>query len=307
MFLSGADVARFLDFDSCVLAVEKAFAMHAKTGGLKLERTYFGLKVNCCFFDNPRKNGLPTIQGLMLLCDGTVGTPLAIMDSSEITRVRTGAATSVAAKYLARKDSSVATICGSGTQARMQLRALKHVLPIQRAFVYGRDQQKASKAASELSEELSIEVSVASELNEAVRQSDVIATCTPSRSPLLLKDNVSPGTFIAAVGSDSPDKQELEPSLVSSSKFVADILEQSERVGELHHAIDAGKITPADVHAELGEIIIGNKPGRSSDSEVTIFDSTGTALQDVAAAALVYELAKIETNSSCASQDGPIR
>src|SRR5262249_40179245 len=128
-------------------------------------------------------------------------------------------------------------------------------------------------------------------LKTAVLQSDVCVTCTPSKKYFIDKDYVRPGTFIAAVGADNEDKQGLDPKLLASSKVVADILEQCVEIGDLHHAIKAGVIAASDVHGELGDVVAGRKDGRSSEQEVTIFDSTGTALQDVAAAAIVYERA----------------
>jgi alanine dehydrogenase len=126
-------------------------------------------------------------------------------------------------------------------------------------------------------------------VSEAAAHSDVVVTCTPSRRPLLLAEHVRPGTFVAAVGADSADKQELEPRLMAAGVVVADILEQCAAIGDLHHAITAGVLTKDTVHAELADVVVGRKPGRRSADEITIFDSTGTALQDVAAAAVVYE------------------
>jgi ornithine cyclodeaminase/alanine dehydrogenase len=138
---------------------------------------------------------------------------------------------------------------------------------------------------------LGIAVEVVQELEPAVRKSDVCVTSTPAKKYFLSNDWVAPGTFVAAVGADNEEKQELDPRLLASNKVVADITEQCAQIGDLHHAIAEGMMTPGDVHAELGEIAAGSKPGRTSEEEIIIFDSTGTALQDVAAAALVYERA----------------
>jgi ornithine cyclodeaminase/alanine dehydrogenase len=142
-----------------------------------------------------------------------------------------------------------------------------------------------------MADELKIKMEAVEDLTTAVRASDMCVTCTPSRKFYLHKNDVAPGTFIAAVGADSEDKQELEPALLASSKVVVDILDQCATIGELHHALQESVMTRAEVHAELGEIIAGKKPGRVSADEIIIFDSTGTALQDVAAAATVYEKA----------------
>jgi len=159
------------------------------------------------------------------------------------------------------------------------------------AFAYDRDGGQALRFSQDLTAELKIPVKPVSDLTAAVRRSDICVTCTTSRKPLLCFDDVSPGTF-AAVGADNPQKQELHPSLMARGKIVCDILEQCAVMGDLHHALDAGVVTLASVYAELGEVVAGNKPGRESKEEITIFDSTGTALQDVAAAAFLYEKAQ---------------
>jgi ornithine cyclodeaminase/alanine dehydrogenase len=312
LLLTGRDVAALLTIEECMVAVEHAFKLygegktsapgilgvqardggfHIKAGLLELNRLYFAAKVNANFPDNANRYGLPMIQGVVVLCDGENGYPLALIDSIEITILRTGAATGIAAKYLARPDSKVVTICGCGNQGRVSLRALTKVLPIEKVWAYDQDQGQAERFASELAGELRIDIEPASDLQTAVRQSDVCVTCTPSKQYFVKKDFVAPGTFIAAVGADNPEKQEVEPALLSRSKIVVDLLEQCATIGELHHALDADLITSDDVYGELGEVIAGVKPGRSSSDEIIIFDSTGMALQDVVTAAAVYEKA----------------
>lgn len=263
---------------------------HIKASGLPLGRTYVGVKVNGAFWQN-RARGLPYVHGGILLFDGETGAPLALMDSVEITIQRTAAATAVAVRHLARPGARVVTICGTGTQGRAQLRFLARVLSISRVHAFGRERAGAERYAAEMQAELGLEVVAVDDLAAAARRSEVVVTCTPSRTPLLGPGDVSPGTFIAAVGSDNPEKQELAPELLASSVVVADIAEQCARVGELHHAIAAGLMRREDVHAELGEIVAARKPGRRSEADVVVFDSTGTALQDVAAAAVAYERA----------------
>jgi alanine dehydrogenase len=262
---------------------------HIKAGILPLAHDYFAAKVNANFPKNPRRFTLPTIQGLIVLCDAQNGRPLAVLDSTEITALRTAAATAVAAKHLARRDSKVVTICGCGAQGRVQIQALAQVLKLQRAFAYDIEEGRASEFARESSVKLGIAVHVTKDLSMALGESDVCVTCTSSRQPFLKREHVGPGTFIAAVGADSPEKQELEAELMAGSKVVVDILGQCAESGDLHHALRAGAVQKSDVHAELGEVIAGNKPGRTSQDETIIFDSTGMALQDVAVAALVYE------------------
>jgi alanine dehydrogenase len=312
LILTRRDVRELLGLDECIAAVESAFRLHAegrslgpgvlavtardggfhiKAAGLELGRRYFAAKTNANFPSNPSRHGLPAIQGVIVLCDADDGRPLAVMDSIEVTIRRTAAATAVAAKWLARKDSATATVCGCGSQGREQLRALSRVLPLARAHAYDADFAVARAYARELSDELGIEVASTRDLAAAVGDSDVCVTCTPSRAAFLKREHVRPGTFVAAVGADSPDKQELEPRLLAEAVLVVDVLEQCVSIGELHHALDAGVLTRESVHAELAEVVTGRRPGRQSDREITIFDSTGTALQDVAAAAVVYEKA----------------
>jgi alanine dehydrogenase len=312
LLLTRADVAALLSLDDCITAVEEAFrkyalgeaptpgvlgfpardgGFHMKAASLTLGRNYFAVKCNGNFFHNAERCAMPRIQGLILLCDADNGFPLAVMDSVEITILRTGAATGVAARYLARPDACVATVCGCGLQGRVQLRALARVRPIRQAFAFDVDAAQAARYAEERSRELNIAVSVVPELAPAVQQSDLCVTCTPSRAPLLKCGDVARGAFIAAVGADSEEKQELDAALLASAKVVTDVTEQCARIGELHHAIEQGRMTRASIHAELGEVICGRRPGRTSPEELIVFDSTGTALQDVAAAAMVYERA----------------
>lgn len=312
LLLTRAEVADLLGIDECMAAVEDAFrrhaewqtappgllSMHAAAGAFHIKaalldaaRPYFVAKTNANFPQNQRQHGLPLIQGVVVLCDAENGYPLALMDSIEITIIRTGAATGVAAKHLARADARVATICGCGNQGRISLKAIARVRPVERAYAFDVDAAQAKRFASELSSELGIEVQAVADLARAVGQSDICVTCTPAKQAFLERAHVAPGTFVAAVGADNEEKQELAPALLKASKVVVDLLEQCAAIGDLHHAIAAGLMTSADVHAELGQVIAGQRPGRTSAAEIIVFDSTGTALQDACAAATVYERA----------------
>jgi len=302
------DVAELLDLDECIAAVEAAFRSRgegkvapagilgftAEGGGFHIKAAaldeYFAAKINGNFFQNRERFGMPNIQGTVVLCDARNGYPLAVLDSIEITIRRTGASTAVAAKYLARADARIVTICGCGNQGRIQLAALARVRRLERAYAFDTDPARAESFAAEMSAQLAIPVEAVPEPGPAVRQSDMAVTCTPSRKPLLGPADVAPGTFVAAVGSDSADKQELDPRILASGTVVVDSLDQCAEIGELHHALE-GLMTRSDVHAELSDLAAGTKPGRTHRDEITIFDSTGTALQDVAAAAVVYEKA----------------
>jgi|SRR5579864_81002 len=311
LLLNRSEVAKLLTLDETITAVENAFRLHGegkalkpalmhlcsnegefhiKAGGLELERRYVAIKANSGFFQNMTRLSLPNIRGLVILYDGDHGYPLAVLDSTEITLKRTGAAVAIAARHLARPQSQVATIFGCGTQGRIQLHGLRSALPLRLVYAVDQDRNNAESFAAQMSKELSLKVLVAEDTGEAIRRSDVCVTCTPSRNPFLWNTQVAKGTFIAAMGADSPEKQELDPELLKANTVVVDLVDQCAEVGELHHAMEAG-MRKEDVHAELGEIVAGKKQGRTSINEIIIFDSTGTALQDVASAAAVYRKA----------------
>jgi ornithine cyclodeaminase/alanine dehydrogenase-like protein (mu-crystallin family) len=256
---------------------------HAKGASISLGRDYVAVKFNGNFPGNPEKHGLPTIQGAILLADGSNGSLLAVIDSIEVTTQRTAAASALAAKLLARPESQILLVCGCGEQGRAHVEAMRDVLPIARCLLWDRDHQLAAQLAAEL------DSTTAQELGTAAKSADVIVTCTTATEPFLDVDMVSPGTFIAAVGSDNPDKSEVAPALMAAAKVVTDVTAQCASMGDLHHAIAAGAMSKADVHAELGEVLVGEKSGRDSPDEIIIFDSTGTGLQDVAAAAAIFE------------------
>jgi alanine dehydrogenase len=312
LVLSRTDVFDLLSLPECIEAVERAFRLHAegrtlgpgvlsvhasgggfhiKAAGLVGDRSYFAAKTNANFSDNPRRWGLPTIQGTIVLADAANGTPLAIMDSASVTALRTGAATAVAAKFLARPDAGTATIVGCGVQGELQLAAIATVLPLRRFMLVDIDRARAEDLAARAAAKYGVPVEATKDLHAAVRASDICVTCTTSRRAFLGAQDVAPGTFIAAVGADNPEKQELEPALLASGTLVVDVLQQCAEIGELHHALAAGVLTPERVHAELSDVVTGRRPGRTRPDEITIFDSSGTALQDVAAAVAVYEKA----------------
>jgi alanine dehydrogenase len=314
LLLTGDEVRALLPARDGIAAVEAAFRRHAaggspapavlgvpvegggfhvKAAALRLERYYFAAKLNGNFPANPARAGLPTIQGVVALCDAENGRLLALLDSIEITRLRTGAATAVAAKYLARPDSAVLSLFGCGRQARAQTECLATVLPLARVYASDINPLAAQGFARWARDTQGLETTVL-EPGAALRQarsSDVIVTCTPAREYFLTRREVAPGAFVAGVGADAADKQELEPALLAESTLVTDVLEQCAVIGDLHHAIAAGLLDRAAVHAELAEVVAGTKPGRRRAEEVTVFDSTGTALEDVAAAALTYQRA----------------
>jgi len=264
-------------------------AFHAKGAAMLGEKKLAALKLNGNFPGNPAR-GLPTIQGVILLCDAEAGAVLAIMDSIEITLRRTAAATALAAKHLARGGAETLAIVGCGAQARAQVEALRDVLPLKRGFAFDVDPVRARAFALEIAGALPFEL--APSLRAATLAADVIVTCTTSRTPFLDVGDVSPGAFVAAVGADNSEKSEIAPALMAKAAVVADVLAQCLVMGDLHQAVKAGAMTGEGVRAELGDLVVGAKRGRLHADEIVIFDSTGTAIQDVASAAVVYERAR---------------
>lgn len=311
LIITRAEVATLMQPNDWLAAVEQGFAalaqgkatspapiaitaqsgvFHAKGASLDLDRPYVALKLNGNFPDNPATRGWPTIQGALLLCDGETGALLAVIDSIEVTLRRTAAATALAARFLARPESRTLLVCGCGDQAVPQLAALRAVLPIEQVLAWDRDPDRSRRFA-EAQRRDGLAADLATDLAAACQRSDVIVTCTTARSPFLEASFVRPGTFVAAVGADSPEKSEVHPELMRRAVVTADVLDQCAVMGDLRHAIAAGAMTPADVHAELAELVRGAKRGRADDAAITLFDSTGTALQDVAAAAAIYRKA----------------
>ena len=309
LLMGRGDVAELLPLGECIKVVEEIFrlqgegkipvsqilsvkaaagGLHVKAGLLPGHKNYIVGKLNTNFPDNPARLSLPTIQGLIAIFDAENGSPLALLDSMEVTIKRTAAASAVAAKYLARKNSKVGTVCGCGQQGRVQLRAIRTVLPLQEVYAFDSNFEAARIFAAELSRELKIDVEAVHNPNAAIRRSDVLVTSTTATGFFVHKEDVPDGAFIAAVGADDTHKQELDPALMASAKVVADSLEQSCTIGDTHHAIAKGLMSKENVYADLGEIVAGKKSGRVSDNEIIIFDSTGIAIEDAAAAALVY-------------------
>lgn len=315
LLLTRFDVERLLTPDICIAAVEAAFrqlgentvpppaslgmqaargSFHVKAGLLTLDRAYFAAKLNANFPENGVRHGLPTIQGAVILSDASNGAPLAIMDSISITALRTAAASAIAAKHLARSSWTTLLICGCGGQAWPHLEALSSIRRPKEVLAYDVDPGRAAAFAGAVAEKAGIKARPVRDLGAAMGEADVAVTCTTAKKFFVTRDRVRPGTFIAAVGADHESKQEIEPELLAHAKVVTDVTAQAAAIGDLHHAIVAGVMSAAKVHAELGQIVAGRKAGRVRDDEIIIFDSTGTGLQDVAAAITVYRRALAE-------------
>jgi len=317
LVLSRTDIAALLSPSDYLAAVEMAFraeadgrtctpaplhipaedgGFHAKGASLTCAdgRAFAVVKVNGNFPGNPKRNGLPTIQGAIVLSDATNGVILALMDSIEVTLRRTAAATALAMRYLARPEADTVTICGCGDQARAQLEAIEDARKIRKVYAVDIDQTARETFAKTMTAKLRLDVVAEPDLAKATLASGIIVTCTTSRTPFLGKDHVGPGAFIAAVGADAPDKSELMPGLMANATVVVDSLEQCNVMGDLHHAIAARAMQADRTQASLSDLLARRKPGRTNADEITVFDSTGTAIQDVAAAIRVYDCASTQ-------------
>jgi ornithine cyclodeaminase/alanine dehydrogenase len=315
LLLSRNDVDSVLTMEACIAAVETAFAELTRGNADMPQRTVIrvpehkglflgmpayiggddevlGLKVVTVYPGNPAK-GLPTIFGTLLLCDPTTGQTVAIMDAGYLTAVRTGAASGVATKYLARQDSKVCTIFGAGGQARKQIEAVHLARPLEKIYVL--DQVDATRNAfvTDISALLGVPVEPTDDAETAVKAADIVITASSSHDPVFDGDWLKPGTHINNIGSHSPDARELDTRTVVRSKFVADLKAANlAEAGDILIPIAEGAVTEDHIYASLGEIVVGDKPGRETDEEITVFKSCGLAIQDVSSARVVYEAAK---------------
>jgi len=247
------------------------------------------LKVATGFYRN-RARGLPSGDGMFLLLDADTGVPAALLEEhGYLTDFRTAAAVALTLKYLAPNDTHEALLVGAGALARLTARAMVAQMPLARLTLWNRTRERAEALAKELGQ--AVETRIAPALESAVRDHRVIVTATASTTPLVLASWVGPGTHVTSVGTGSPEKIELEPALLArADKLVADRVFQTERYGNLHHAIAAGVVTREKVYAELGDLAAGRLPGRESASEITVADLTGVGVQDAAIAQAVVEV-----------------
>ncbi len=317
LFLGQKTVERCLDMRSCINAVDRAFrdacsrppesagvlGFHGEGGGFMIKAALapsglFAAKLNANFPGNPKRHDLPTIQGLLLLADAGNGRPLAVMHSGAVTRIRTAAATGVAIRHLSSPRHRAAAMIGCGGQAFDQLRALQAERPDVSIRLFDTDRAAADSLALRAASQLGIQVAVAASLEHACLGADVFVTCTPSRLPFLHPGLAGPGTLVIAVGADHPEKNEVDPALLAQSVIITDVTEQCALFGDLHHALAAGVVTRDDVRAELGQVVAGQVAGRQHDDERIVFDSTGTPIQDVAAAEIAWRHA-VATGDGC--------
>ena len=317
LLLTRKDVEEVLTMKDAIAAVEEGFRQLALGNVIMPQRTairisehhgihlgmpaYVGgagdggslaLKVVTVYPENPSKFGLPTTIGTLLLNDPRTGALVAIMDAGFLTAMRTGAVSGVATRYLAREDARTVGIFGAGVQARAQLMAMCEVRPIERALVCDPVQEGRDRFAAEMSELLSIPVEPTDDPRACV-DNDIVVAASSSGEPIFEGSWLAPGTHINGIGSHSPGTRELDTVAIQRSKVVPDLAAAClVEAGDLIMPIEEGAITEDHIHANLGEVVAGLKPGRESDEEITLFKSVGLAVQDAATAAQVYDLAR---------------
>jgi ornithine cyclodeaminase len=311
--ITGKDVRRLLPYPTCVEAV--AGAMRAVSSGRTVmplrqimrlpggqgalgvmpgylgDPECFGIKLLSLFPGNPAV-GLSSHLGLYLLCEVGNGRPLALMEASALTAIRTAAASVVATRALARPDSRVLAVIGTGEEAGSHVEAFQAVRPFETLLVWGRNAAAAERLADR-SRRLGFgAVRVVPDVRDALAEADVVCTVTASKDPLLYGADVRPGTHLCLVGASIPSCREVDDACVAMSRFYVDYRASAmAQAGELLHAIGEGVVTEAHIVAEIGEVLAGTAPGRHSASEVTVYKSLGVAAQDLAAASIVYRRA----------------
>jgi alanine dehydrogenase len=311
LWLAQEEVKSVMDMKSDMQVVERAFRQHglgrvqmppksylyytAYNGDLRTMPAYLeeenvtGVKIVNVHPSNPAR-GLPTVMALIVLISPETGAPIAVMDGTYLTDIRTGAAGGIAAKYLARKDSKVIGMVGAGNQAKAQLRALCEVFEPELVKVVSRTKESSEQFIREMADITPCEIRHEEKI-EKVCNCDILVTTTPTRKPIVKAHWIKKGTHINAIGADAIGKEELDPELLIRSKIIVDDMVQALHSGEVNVPLSKHYISENDIHAQLGEVITGLKPGRTSEDEITIFDSTGLAIEDVASAHLVYERA----------------
>ena len=313
ILLNQSNVSELINMREIIENVETAYKVHAERRVQMPPKEYIfykkfrgDLRIMPCFIrgmnesgvknvnvhpDNPRKYGLPTVMAMIELVDPKTGFPVSVMDGTWITNMRTGAAAGVATKYLARENSEIVGLVGAGVQATTGLEAINEVMDIKEVRVSCRTCETKELFAQKASEKYGIPVKAVDTIKEAVQGVDVLLTTTPAREPVVKSKWISPGTHINAMGADAPGKQELDSHILQKSKIIIDCWDQASHSGEINIPVQEGLVRQSDIHGKIGDIVIGKIPGRTTDEEITVFDSTGLAVQDIVTAWNVYEKA----------------
>jgi ornithine cyclodeaminase len=313
LVVGGADVRRALPMSDCIEAVDRAMRSFSAEGAVVPLRTvmtlpggrnFFGVmpgylhdprglgaKIITVFPDNP-KHGMPSHVGLVTLFDSDSGMPLAVMDAAQITAIRTAAASAVATRVLARHDAACLAILGTGEQAVTHLEAISKVRSLHAVRVWGRSGEKAERFAGEQGARLSLPVEASETAKDAVKGADIVCTVSSASEPILSGAWLARGAHVNLVGSSRIFAREADDEVVTMSRFFVDSRASARaEAGELRHAMDAGLISESHILGEIGEVLGGNVPGRTSSHDVTVYKSLGIAAQDLAAARLIYDRA----------------
>jgi len=312
LLLTGDEVKELLSMEEVIKEVEVAFKekglkkvqMPSKIyifypkGDLRTMPSYLenlnisAVKVVNVHPDNPLKYNLPTVMATIILIDPENGFPLSIMDGTLITDFRTGAAGGIAAKYLARRESKILALVGAGRQAKTQLQALLCIYKkFEEVRVYSRTKERLEKFIKEVGTFYQDSIKGFDNLEKVVKGADIVVTTTPSKEPIVMNNWVNEGVHFNCIGADAPGKEELDPNILKRAKIVVDDWEQACHSGEINVPLSKGIIKEEDIYGELGEIVVGIKKGREKENEITIFTSTGLAIQDAVTAHMVYRKA----------------
>jgi alanine dehydrogenase len=313
LLLTARDIRRLVDVSLTIRVVRGAFIAMARDEVVMPPKIYLPLPGGDDFRAMPayqhrppaaglkwvnvhprnRRVGLPTVMAVVIINDPATGFPLAVMDGLLITKLRTAAASAVAARALARPESRTIGLIGCGAQAGAQLEALAAVFRLSHVKVWGYVPGEAARFSQRMRRWLpGVRLEPCATLERCAREVDILTTLTPSHRPLVKLGWLSRGTHINAVGADAPGKQELDPAILARALVVVDEHEQAIHGGELNVAVSRGLFRPRDIHASLGDILIGRRHGRRSARELTVFDSTGLAIHDVALGAAIVRRAR---------------
>jgi|UniRef100_A0A7C3UNM8 alanine dehydrogenase len=251
-----------------------------------------GVKVVNVHTENPRLHNLPTVMATILLIDPKTGFPYAVMDGTWITTMRTGAASGVATKYLARKEARVLSLVGCGVQAETQLLAIAAVAQIEKVKIFDLLPERMEDFQKRMGKQIALPIEKSPSLKDCVRDCDILSTQTPVREPIIKREWIKPGCHINAIGADAPGKQELDPKILLEGKVFIDDWEQALHSGEVNVPYAQGIIKKTQIKGELGDLVCGKVKGREEETDITIFDSTGLGIQDLVTASYVYRKAK---------------
>ncbi len=314
LFISEKEIREVLTMEDTLSATESAFRekglnnviMPAKVylfyekynGDIRVMPSYIpsldisGVKVVNVHPKNLETYKLPTVMATIILIDPKNGSPYAIMDGTWITTMRTGAASGVATKYLARPGAKILSLVGSGVQAETQLLAILAVAKIEKVKIFDINPQVMLNFCKKMEKMVSVPIEISPSLEAAVKDSDILCTQTPVREPIIKADWIKPGCHINAIGADAPGKEELDPKILLAGKVFIDDWEQALHSGEVNVPLAKGILKKEDIRGELGELVCGKIRGRERETDITIFDSTGLGIQDLVTAYRVYNLAK---------------